>query len=251
MKHRIVGLGTKKWLLSHQEPGTKQVRAPSGILEFWPADQVVSVLAGPSLDDLQQGLREQGQCLPLPDPQIQGKCLAGWPGTVGGLVAANLPHGHWRDCGGPRDWVLGATLVQAGGTRAKSGSRAVKSVAGFDVHRAMVGSWGQLAVIESVILRTWPMTAVPTCRGTLVGQLDPQEAWIQRTDRSNFALALDRSPKVLAYDEPSCTIWSAEEPPTPSIGWLLGPGGRRWSGQPVHPFRIRLKEVLDPNGVFV
>jgi glycolate oxidase FAD binding subunit len=251
MSGRIVGLGTKQWLLAPPEEGAVEVRAPSGILDFWPADQVVSVQAGTPLDELQSALGERGQCLPLPDARTHGACLAGWPGTLGGLVAANLPHGLLRDCGGPRDWVLGSTVVRADGTRAKSGSRAVKSVAGFDVHRALVGSWGQLALVESVILRTWPLAAVPACSGTVVGPLHPPEAWTLRTDRLHFSEALERAPKVLAYDEPSCTIWCADEPVAPSVGWLLGPGGRRWSGQPVHPFGARLKEVLDPEGAFV
>jgi glycolate oxidase FAD binding subunit len=248
---RILGSGTKAWALTEMPPGAKTWTAEGGLLEFWPADQVVVVRAGTRVADLQRALAEHGQCLPLPTEDEHGTCLAGWPGTVGGLVASNLPHGLWSQCGGPRDWILGATLRRADGVRAKSGSRAVKSVAGFDVHRAMVGSWGLLALIESVVLRTWPLGAVPACVGQTVGPSFPPAAWIQRTDRSGFPTALDRAPSVLAFDEPSCTIWTEEEPPRPAVGWLVGPNGRRWSSQPAHPFGSRLKEALDPEARFV
>jgi FAD/FMN-containing dehydrogenase len=55
--------------------------------------------------------------------------------------------------GGPRDLTLGLTFVDGSGAIVSAGGRVVKNVAGFDLTRAMIGSWGSLGVITSASLR--------------------------------------------------------------------------------------------------
>jgi glycolate oxidase FAD binding subunit len=124
----------------------------AGVVEFHPDDQVVVVRAGTRIADLQAAVEARGQCLPVLERQ---------EGTVGGALMMNLPHSLERICGGWRDWVLGMTVVRADGTIARCGSQAVKNVAGYDIHRFLVGTRGTLAVVAEAILRTYPLASLP------------------------------------------------------------------------------------------
>ncbi len=243
---RIEGAGTKEAWAPERPGEVVSLRDLSGITEFHPADQTVVVRAGTRVTELQDELRKVGQCLPLPDPGIAGDALAGYWGTVGGLIACDMPHGLFAQHGGPRDWVLGATFVRPGGVVAKSGSKVVKSVAGFDVHRMVVGNWGRWLVMTEVALRTFPCRALGPMSARLI-QPHPGDAWIVRTLRSEYEPFLENlSP--FAADPASCTIWSMT-PPTNTDRLLLGPRGQR-SGDPVtEVMRARLDAILDPKGV--
>ena len=64
--------------------------------------------------------------------------------------------------GTPRDHVLGLTLVSADGSVLRWGGRVVKNVAGFDLTRLTVGSWGCLGVVTSVSARLFPVPEADT-----------------------------------------------------------------------------------------
>lgn len=78
-------------------------------------------------------------------------------GTVGGLFAADPVGAVAYGGGSPRTLLLGLDAVLADGTRWKSGARVVKSVAGFDVHRLLVGSEGRLFAATRLHLRLRPL----------------------------------------------------------------------------------------------
>lgn len=162
-----------------------------GIVEFSPADQVVVVKGNTPIQELQGALMERGQCLPM----------VGWSdgysplhigGTVAGGLMMSLPHDLEAECGSWRDWILGATAMLADGTIAKSGSRAVKNVAGYDVHKFLVGSRGALAVLTEVVLRTYPLKSLPTPTvERLCGspEAESDALWIQRVLPQDYAKA--------------------------------------------------------------
>ncbi|MEQ1822006.1 MAG: FAD-binding oxidoreductase [Fimbriimonadaceae bacterium] len=85
-------------------------------------------------------------------------------GTLGGAISTN---GEWRNL------VLGLTIVQADGTIAKSGSRVVKSVAGYDAHKLYIGSYGAFGVIAEVALR---VTALGSMRAAEPKKTDLNKA---------------------------------------------------------------------------
>ncbi|MGB7264552.1 MAG: FAD-binding oxidoreductase, partial [Terracidiphilus sp.] len=82
-----------------------------------------------------------------------------WPerATVGGVVATNDGGALRLKYGGLRDLVIGMTIVLADGTIAKSGGKVVKNVAGYDLHKLMIGSFGTLGVITEVNFRLHPL----------------------------------------------------------------------------------------------
>jgi glycolate oxidase FAD binding subunit len=55
--------------------------------------------------------------------------------------------------GSLRDLVIGMTLVLADGTIAHTGGKVVKNVAGYDLHKLMIGAFGTLAVITEITFR--------------------------------------------------------------------------------------------------
>ncbi len=139
-----------RWDLGGQlDEGTRLVSAPTGIVEYTPAEMTVRVRAGTTVADLDATLAEKGQRCALPD---RG-------GTVGGAVAVGENHLCALGRGRLRDSVLQADYVSADGKPIVAGGPTVKNVTGFDLPRLLVGSLGTLGLIEEVILRTNPIPA--------------------------------------------------------------------------------------------
>ena len=118
----------------------------SGIVDYVPGDLTITVRAGTPLAEIATATREHGQWLPL-DP----------PGSPDGTIGATVATGSYGPLatafGRPRDQVLGLESVSGTGEVITVGSRVVKNVAGFDLARLLVGSWGTLGVITQITLR--------------------------------------------------------------------------------------------------
>lgn len=224
----------------------------SGIVEHDVNDQVVVVRAGTPLSELQAALAERRQCLPLPPHGTVGVLASGVPGTVGGLVATGLPHALQGAMGGPRDWTIGMTVVRPDGQVARLGSKAVKNVAGYDVTRLMVGARGTLAVIATVIFRTYPLNALPAPVVARHGEPGPDHATIQRvlrTDYPSLVARLEGRPHVA--DPASSTAWYEGEPVARfAEDWLLRSGAASDNLDIADPVVVglmrRTKRIFDP-----
>jgi glycolate oxidase FAD binding subunit len=120
------------------------------MVEYEPGDLTFTAEGGIPLARLQEATRAEGQWLPL-DPPGSRK------GTLGAMVALGVGGGLGLGYGTPRDHVLGLTLVTGDGRTLRWGGRVVKNVAGFDMTRLSIGSWGTLGVITSVSARLFPL----------------------------------------------------------------------------------------------
>ena len=128
----------------------REVKAPSGVWSFAPADMVVRCGAGTTVAELNEEIGRAGQMLPL-DP------LCPEEATVGGVLAVGRS-GHRRLRYGPiRDLLLQVVFVNSLGQLIRSGGPTVKNVSGFDLCKLMVGSLGTLGFIAEVILRCQPV----------------------------------------------------------------------------------------------
>ena len=120
------------------------------VLEYEPADLTVTVEAGIRLATLQERLAKHEQYLSL-DPPYADRC------TIGGMTATNASGPSRLRYGSTRDLVLGMRVVQSSGTVVKSGGKVVKNVAGYDLNKLYLGSFGTLGVIAEVSLKLQPL----------------------------------------------------------------------------------------------
>lgn len=120
------------------------------VLEYEPADLVVTVQAGMRLADLQRILAERGQFLPL-DPPLPERA------TVGGIIAANASGPLRLRHGTVRDQLIGVKVVGADGSVSKGGGKVVKNVTGYDMCKLYTGSLGTLGVIVEASFKLAPV----------------------------------------------------------------------------------------------
>lgn len=125
------------------------LRSLNGIIEYEPADLVVTVQAGTPIHALQERLATAGQFLPL-DPPFAGAA------TIGGTLATNVSGPSRLLYGTARDMVLGLRVATPDGELVKSGGRVVKNVVGYDLNKLHVGALGTAGVVVEVTLKVQP-----------------------------------------------------------------------------------------------
>ncbi|KZL09919.1 glycolate oxidase subunit GlcE [Pseudovibrio sp. Ad14] len=172
----IIGSGSKcNWGRAVQSAHTLRVDGISGVIDYEPAELVLTVKAGTPLTDVQTLLKEHNQELPF-EPADLSAVLGGpnQAGTIGGVLATNLSGPRRLKAGAARDHVLGLEAVSGRGEIFKAGGRVVKNVTGYDLSRGFCSSWGTLAVATSFSIKVLPRAA-KECTFVLLG-LTPQEA---------------------------------------------------------------------------
>ena len=79
---------------------------------------------------------------------------------MGGMCATRCSGSTAVKYGSMRENVLNLTAVLADGTIIRTGSRARKSSAGYDITRLLIGSEGTLAVITEATLKVYPLDQI-------------------------------------------------------------------------------------------
>jgi glycolate oxidase FAD binding subunit len=158
----VVG-GRSQWEVGGPvAPDAREVVAPSGLVEFEPAEMTARARAGTTVAALNAELAEGGQMVALPEPA---------PGaTVGGVLAVGRSDVRRLGRGPLRETLLQARYVSADGLIVTAGGPTVKNVTGFDLCRLLVGSLGTIGLLAEVTLRTRP---VPEAATWLSGEADP------------------------------------------------------------------------------
>ena len=145
------------------------------IIEHAGGDLVVRAQAGVRVDYLGRVLESAGQRLALDSARAgESASAANGAGTVGGLVATGAAGPLRYRYGGPRDLLIGITIVRADGTVAKAGGKVVKNVAGYDLGKLFAGSFGTLGLITEATFRLHPKPEAATW--ITVESADPQGA---------------------------------------------------------------------------
>jgi glycolate oxidase len=130
------------------------------ILKISVEDRLAVVQPGVVYANLEKALEPFGFFFP-PDP------ASGKVATLGGNVATNAGGVKGAKYGTTRDYVLGLEVVLPDGRIMRTGSRAMKSVSGYDLTRLFVGSEGTLGVVTEITLKINPKpTAASTAMAT-------------------------------------------------------------------------------------
>jgi len=154
----VIGNASKRALgRPAQTDLTLDLSALHGIVFYEPEELVLSARAATPLHDINAMLAERSQHLAF-EPMDYGQLLGGVSnrGTIGGMLAANLAGPRRITAGAARDHFLGFSGVSGRGETFKSGGRVVKNVTGYDLCKLMAGSWGTLAALTTVTVKTLP-----------------------------------------------------------------------------------------------
>ena len=145
------GNGTKNGMagpIAHSDIAISTCRL-NRVLQYEPRDLTISVEAGLPWHEFSSLLAQQGQMVPL-DPPFADNA------TVGGVIAANMSGPRRRLYGSARDMVIGMTFATLEGKLIRTGGMVVKNVAGLDMAKLMIGSFGTLAAIAVVNFKLHP-----------------------------------------------------------------------------------------------
>jgi len=158
------------------------------VIEHAAGDLTITVEAGITLAQVNEFLAPHNQFLAF-DPAYPNQA------TIGGIIAT-ADTGSWRHrYGGVRDRLIGLSFIRSDGEIAKAGGRVVKNVAGYDLMKLFIGSYGSLGILSQATFRLYP---IPESSATVVLSGNP-EAIAQATqtllNSSLTPTALDLRPQ--------------------------------------------------------
>ena len=138
------------------------------IVEHNEGDLTAVLQAGVPLGRAQETFAEAGQRIALDPPLGEGESA-----TVGGVIATADSGPLRHRYAAARDLILGVTVALSDGTIARSGSKVIKNVAGYDLPKLFTGSFGTLGLIVEVVMRLHPCAPSTV---TAVGSADDPDA---------------------------------------------------------------------------
>jgi len=166
-KLELIGGGTRSGFGAPRAVQTVALGALCGVIDYDPAELVLTVRPGTLLDDVKALLAGEGQALAF---EPWGDAGA----TIGGTIAAGVAGSARISAGSARDHLLGFVAVTGRGESIRAGAKVVKNVTGYDLPKLMAGSWGRIGAMTELTLKVLPAareTATLVLRG-----LDPHAA---------------------------------------------------------------------------
>jgi glycolate oxidase FAD binding subunit len=211
------------------------------VIEHSPADMVVSVEAGITLEAVQNELARSGQFLPIDPFNSPGH-------TIGGLLATGWSGPLRLRFGSARDFLIGIRVALPDGRLASAGGRVVKNVSGYDLMKLHYGAMGTLGVIVAASFKVFPKPlhdvtvesrgAWPEVERALDLALAPVALELFSDGRAvarffGSPQAVKATAATLGWDECDASIWDEHARAAPA----------RWAR--IAAPRARLRDVLE------
>lgn len=146
-KIQIIGHGSKVPI--DQQAEHLNLKEHSGIIQYDPAELVITVKSGTPLAELNAVLAQNNQMLGFEPPEYGNS-------TIGGTYACALTGPSFPFRGRLRDYILGSKIIDGRGHLMQFGGKMIKNVAGYDVSRMLCGSKGSLAVVTELSMKVLP-----------------------------------------------------------------------------------------------
>ncbi len=221
----------------------------SRIIAVQPEDLTVTVQAGVTRMQLNNEIRHTGLFFPI-DP--------GADASLGGMSATRASGTNAVRYGTMRENVLGLTVVTASGEVIRTGTRARKSSAGYDLTRLMVGSEGTLGVMTEVTLRLYPLPeaiSAATCTfpsidaavrttiqiiqmGIPIARCELLDAHAVRAVNRHDKLTLTEAPMLLMEFHGSAASVKEQAATVQDIASEYGGSGFQWATTPEERTRL-------------
>jgi glycolate oxidase FAD binding subunit len=179
----IVGSGSKRFYGEALDALVIEVADHSGVIDYDPAELVITLRAGCRLSDVEALLARNRQMFAFEPPHFTPEA------TIGGMVGSGLAGPRRGFAGSIRDFVLGAKMLDGRGEVLQFGGRVIKNVAGFDVSRVMVGSLGTLGVLLELSIRVVPMFATEATLAFEHATADAHIRWVNELGSQPYPLS--------------------------------------------------------------
>lgn len=145
----LKGGGTRAGFGAPREAQDVSLAALSGVVDYDPAELVLTVRPATPLAEVMALVSGQGQMLAFEPWGAVGS-------TIGGVVAAGVAGSRRVTAGSARDHLLGFTAVSGRGEIFVAGAKVVKNVTGYDLPKLMAGSCGRLGAMTELTLKVLP-----------------------------------------------------------------------------------------------
>jgi glycolate oxidase FAD binding subunit len=147
--------GTKRGIGKPVDAALLDLSTLNGIVDYEPGELVLTARPATAVAEINALLAGQRQRLAF-EPACASFHDATRSQTLGGVLMANSSGSRRVTAGSARDHFIGLRAVNGRGEAFVGGGRVVKNVTGFDLPKALAGSWGTLAVLTEVTVRLVP-----------------------------------------------------------------------------------------------